>query len=283
MIHQAPQIIQKEMLVDVMELATLIEDEFQQVLTPYAPGWYRRMDEEPVMPSYHPVTRELLSYHVKGGTREAPWGEMITPISDPNSATSDVFDQGGDLVLEIKGGSGRVKKVMPYEGRKQYFQAQPVIPVRGIQIVVEYITWLCDRNSEHNTFDIPFEQYAKKFIAEEHMRGAEILTIEPFEMSSETRTMIQCAEIKGRQKLTINSVSDELVPCVTHGNTLVAALQEHLEWHSKELRHMLDVFIGINTWEMINVKRHGVYGVMIQKEGDYRVLEWTRLKREGKV
>lgn len=265
-IGQTSQVIQRGILIDISELAQAIEEEFGEIFHAFEPGWYHQLDEEhPTMPDMVKGVPQI--YHTKGGEVVAPWGEQVTIVTDPNNAKSSVYNQDNEMVLSIYDQES-ARKNFPYAIRT-ICSRRPRLPVHGAKLVYEYISWIIDHACEWQPMDTPFEQYVKHLIRPEVLEAAEIREVDWTGVPS----------VRPRA----GTISDATVPHVERGNKLIDALTDRLQFYSAHLRLTLDAFMGISTWETYQVTNRGINTIVIEKLGDYRILEWERLKKEGKI
>jgi hypothetical protein len=263
---QQPTVIQKAILLDISEIAWAIEEEFGDVFKPYTAGWYYQIDEvEPSMPDMAGMKQQI--YHCKGGMTERLVGEveMVTVITDPNTALGSIYNDDGDLVVPLR--TLEVSKKHPYAARN-VFSRRPKSPVRGAEVVREYVSWIIDHSCEWQPMDPPFEQYAKHLIDDIQIEAANVI-----EINSELAD-------PNFKKVRPGLINDTHLPNVLHRNILFEQLKDRLQFYSISLRQTLDAFIGRSTWETYSVKFRGHHSLHIEKLGDYRILEWERLKRE---
>lgn len=266
---QQPTVIQKAILLDISEIAWAIEEEFGEVFTPYTAGWYSQLDtDEPSLPAM--VGHKLQEYHCKGGLTERLVGEveMVTVVTDPNVALGSIFNQDGELCVELR--QMEISKKHPYLARNIFTQ-RPSFPVRGAEVVREYVSWIIDHSCEWQPMDPPFEQYAKHLIDNIQIEAANVLEVN-MELANPNFRKIHPGRVK-----------DADLPTVLHRNVLFEQLKDRLQFNSIGLRQVLDAFVGRSTWDTYSVKFRGFHTLHIEKLGDYRVLEWERLKKEGKI
>ena len=263
-----PTIIQREILLDISELAFLIEEEFGNAFKPYTAGWYHQLDlDEPCMPDMSPLGLQV--YHTKGGEVLAPWGEKVTIITDPNTAAGSIYDQDGEMAVELRS-LGMISMKYPYSPRN-IFTRRPRFPVRGAEVVREYVSWIIDHSCEWQQLDTPFDQYAQHFLDKTQIEAAEVMQID------------RSTQNPNLHKLPLGTISEDDLPYVEHRNILFEQLKERLQFYSAPLRLTLDAFMGASTWDTYSVAFRGMHSLHIRKLGDYRILEWERLKQEGKI
>lgn len=278
-IGQQPTVVQKEILLDISEIAWAIEEEFGEVFKPYAAGWYHQLDgDNPSMPDM--IGTKWQIYHSKGGDVDAPWGEKITMVTDPNTASGSIYNEDCDMVVTIR--AIDVSKKHPYAERN-VFSRRPRVPVRGAEVVREYVSWIIDHSCEWQPLDVPFEQYAKHLIDNIQIEAASVVEVNRELQHPDFGKIHTDGPLRGQPKIRPGEINDTHLPSVLHRNILFEQLKERLQFYSSPLRQTLDAFIGSSTWDTYSVDFRGHHSLHLRKLGDFRVLEWERLKKEGRI
>jgi hypothetical protein len=145
--------VKKTLILDPLPLATRVEDEMRLYIVPAESGLYLRGSKKPAI---IPGNR----YFCKSKNQEK--SNRLVAIYDVSDITGDVYNEFGEIVLPFR--------------KKEFVSNEPLVPVRGLNIVYNYVEKVLNDRSEwvrsRRIHDL--KSYLSEFIKPEYQEAADI-------------------------------------------------------------------------------------------------------------
>lgn len=226
------------------ELAMMLEEELKDYLVKPAPTWYSRDSHQPIL--------------VPGRTYSQEVGERLMPLLDPTQVCGNIYDDT----------TGALVFMHPGSGVKSLYQ-RPIAPITGMQLIKEFVDTQIDNDVEWVQHKSSFYERVQKFVNHDYTKVVHEVVTEQGDTvlpTDQARQMYYRGAAVHTQR----------------ENDVAAYIDERCRGLLADIALELARFMGQDLWNTYytEIKQ---FHLRIEKNEDYRVLEWKRLRAAGVI